>query len=146
MDPALPPSLLLPCTLVLPGARLVSWLIPSEMLAQASFPRLRDKMTLWPSLNRSASPSCPVPWFACLPTGLNHSSCAFHCPGARLQDFLGRLRGIKIAISHNLSKLLIQEYVFSLLRLHLAAQRMSTKIHSWYLLSFVNSLFPGALG
>lgn len=88
----------------------VSWLIPPEMLAQVSLQRSRVKMTVWLPLGHSASPSCPVPWFACLPTGLNHSSCACHCPGARLQDFLGGLRGIKIVISHNLGKLLIRKF------------------------------------
>lgn len=147
MDPALSPNLLPPGHLCPHPSRVQAGLMadPPRCWLRFLSQRCRVKVTLWPPLGHSVSPSCPVPWFACLPTGPNHSSCARHCPGACLQDFLG-LRGIEMVISHNLSKLLIQEYVFSLLGLHLAAQSMSTKIYSWYFLSAVNSIFPGTLG
>lgn len=51
-----------------------------------------------------------------------------------------------MAVSHNLSKLLVQKYDFSLLRLHLHVQSVSARIYSCYLLFVVNSPFPGTLG
>lgn len=127
------------------AARLVSWLISPEMLARVSLPKLwgQDDTVAIPGTLCISFLPCAMCLHAhstksqlsCLPLSWNS-----------VQDLLGGLRGIKIVTSHNLSKILFHEFVFSLLRLHLSAQTVSTKIYSWYFFSVVNSLFPGALG
>lgn len=107
---------LVTCILMIPGSRLGSWLIPPEMLAQVSLPKVQgldDTVAIPGPL--CISMVCLLAHRAkslllCLPLSWSTSA-----------GFPGRTQRHKK--SHNPSNLLTHhKYVFSLLRLHLAAQ------------------------
>ena len=93
-DPALSPSLLPPsvaaCTPVLVETTRASQLIPAEMLAQVSLPKVQgqDDVVAIPEPPCSTILSCAV---VCLLALGAKSQRACHWPGACLQDFLGLL-------------------------------------------------------